>query len=172
MNALCNNLLLSSQMEAGGYKHTTEKINLSELTTKCADDFISRYPQRNFSTMIKEGINVSGDLFLLQMAINNLIDNAVKYSQKETPLEINLIDLKEKCELSIIDQGIGIDEREKKKVFEKYYQSGNENTLKSKGTGLGLFLVKKIIDVHKGIVKVTDNQPTGSIFTIELKSIS
>ncbi len=172
MNALCNNLLLSSQMEAGGYKYTMEKTNFSELINNCVNDFISRYPQRNFLKKINENIFISGDLFLLQMAVNNLIDNAVKYSGKETMLEITLTDKHNSCELCIIDQGLGIDNSEKKKIFEKYYRTGSEATQKSKGTGLGLFLVKKIIDNHKGGIKVVDNLPKGSTFIIELKTVA
>ncbi len=172
MNALCNNLLLSSQMEAGGYKYTNEKTNFSELINNCFNDFLSRYPQRIFLKGIKENIFVSGDFFLLQMAINNLIDNAIKYSNKETPIEISLFDKKDTCELHVIDQGLGIDNSEKIKVFEKYYRTGSEATQKSKGTGLGLFLVKKIIDTHKGLIKVVDNHPKGSRFILELKTVA
>ena len=172
MNALCNNLLLSSQMDAGGYQYANEKTDLSELTENCIKEFSARYPQKKIIKKIDAGVYVIGDYFLLQMAINNLIDNAIKYAPRDSDLEIGLTERKDNCELCIIDQGFGIVEIDKKKIFEKYYRSGSEATQKSKGTGLGLFLVKRIIDTHKGKIIVTDNIPRGSKFSIVLKTIA
>ena len=61
-------------------------------------------------------------------------------------------------------------EQEKKKVFDKFYRSGSENTRKAQGTGLGLYLCKKIAETHNGYISVTDNQPNGSIFKVSFKS--
>ena len=172
MNSLCNNLLLSSQMEAGGYQYANEKTDLSELTENCIKEFSSRYSQLKIIKEIDNDILVIGDYFLLQMAINNLIDNAIKYSPKDTALAVRLNKNSAGCELCIIDEGSGIQDADKKKIFEKYYRTGSEATQKSKGTGLGLFLVKKIIDTHKGNIKVEDNFPKGTKFTIGLKTIA
>jgi signal transduction histidine kinase len=79
LNALCNNMLLASQLEAGGHSVTKEEVDLSELTLSCVSDFKIRYPQRLFKEEIAAEVYVMGDSVLLQMAINNLIDNALKY---------------------------------------------------------------------------------------------
>jgi signal transduction histidine kinase len=70
-------------------------------------------------------------------------------------------------EFSVADLGEGLAEVEKKKVFEKFYRVGEENTRKTKGTGLGLYLCKKIVQGHGGKIFVTNNQPQGSIFTVK-----
>ena len=73
-------------------------------------------------------------------------------------------------EISIVisDSGPGISQNEMNKVFEKFYRIGNEDTRKTKGTGLGLFIVKHIVDLHRGEIKVMDNHPKGTIFKVIL----
>lgn len=166
LNDLCNNLLLSSQMEAGGYQVINEEINLTEMVNNCAHDFITRFPQRNIITNLQQRIYFTGDRLLLQMALNNLLDNAIKYSARETTIFINLKNQNNKINLSIKDEGKGIPDEEKEKVFNKFYRVGNQYTKGSKGTGLGLYVTKKIVQQHKGDITVTNNNPHGSIFEI------
>jgi len=166
LNALCNNMLLASQLEAGGHHVTKEEIDLAELTVSCVNDFKIRYPQRQFKEEIDAEVYVLGDSMLLQMAINNLIDNAIKYSPKESVVWIVLSHQQKKASLMIIDQGKGIDLTEKKKIFEKFYRIGNKATKEAKGTGLGLYLTRKITLQHDASIFVVDNTPTGSNFTI------
>lgn len=166
LNALCNNMLLASQLEAGGHSVTKEEVDLSELTLSCVSDFKIRYPQRLFKEEIAAEVYVMGDSVLLQMAINNLIDNALKYSPKESAITIVLRPQQKQISLMIIDEGKGIDLMEKKKIFEKFYRIGNKATKEAKGTGLGLYLTKKIALQHGASIFVVDNTPTGSNFTI------
>ena len=166
LNALCNNMLLASQLEAGGHSVTKEEVDLSELTLSCVSDFKIRYPQRLFKEEIAAEVYVMGDSVLLQMAINNLIDNALKYSPKESAITIVLRPQQKQVSLMIIDEGKGIDLMEKKKIFEKFYRIGNKATKEAKGTGLGLYLTKKIALQHGASIFVVDNTPTGSNFTI------
>jgi K+-sensing histidine kinase KdpD len=95
-----------------------------------------------------------------------LIDNAIKYAPKTSPIHISLQEQNKKALLKVADEGFGISNEEKKKVFDKFYRTGNENTRSAKGTGLGLYLCKKIVEDHKGYITVTDNLPQGSIFTV------
>jgi two-component system sensor histidine kinase CiaH len=166
LNALCNNMLLASQIEAGGYSITKEDINLTELVNECVQDCIIRFPQRQINATIGENIFITGDRLLLQMGVNNLIDNAIKYSPKETPVHILLKEQNKEISFSVKDEGKGIDDHEKKKVFDKYYRTGNLATKGAKGTGLGLYLTKKIAQQHDAIVLLTDNAPSGCNFTI------
>jgi two-component system, OmpR family, sensor histidine kinase CiaH len=170
LNSLCNNMLLSSQIETSGFKISAEEINCSDLVNDCTQDFVVRYPQINIVSSIAKDIFINGDRLLLQMAVNNLIDNAIKYSPKETTITIQLAQEKNKITLQVKDQGKGIAGEEKKKIFQKFYRSGNEATKGAKGTGLGLYLTQKITQQHNGNIFVADNMPTGSIFTITLQS--
>ena len=172
MNALCNNLLLSSQMESEAYKKVSEQIQINKLLGDCIRDFSVRYPSRNIMFNPKDEITIDGDVFLLQMAFNNLIENAMKYSPKDTSIQVVLANKENQCLITITDEGNGIPDEDKLKIFEKFYRIGSDATQKSKGTGLGLFLVKRIVDAHKGMVYVKDNQPKGSIFTIQLPLMS
>lgn len=169
MNALCNNMLLSSQIEAGGYRMTNEEIDISELAKGCVNDFRTRFPLRTIESNIAEEIFVIGDNLLIEMAINNLIDNALKYSSKENKVQVELNKPNESVELMVKDEGPGISDSEKKHVFEKFYRVGNEATKRAKGTGLGLYLAKRIVMAHKGKIFITNNQPAGAVFTIQLR---
>jgi len=168
LNALCNNMLLSSQIEAGGYRVTEEDTDLSELVAKCVQDFITRYPQQKIDADIKPGIFINGDRLLLQMLVNNLIDNAIKYGAKDLPVTILLSEKNDKIFLQVKDLGRGISEDERKKIFNKFYRVGNAATKSAKGTGLGLYLTQKIAKQHNANITVTDNNPSGAIFTVTL----
>ncbi len=172
LNALCNNMLLSSQIEAGGYRLVKEEVNLSQLLTDCSDDFVMRYPQREFTRDIEEGIYVNGDPFLLQISINNLLENAIKYSPKETEVLVRVSKSESIAQVEVQDNGPGIEEEYKKKVFEKFYRLGNEATKRAKGTGLGLYLTKKIVETLGGNIFIQNNKGGGSNFTVQLKALA
>ena len=168
LDTLCNNLLISSQIEAGGYKATFDEQNFSVLVDECVNEFMTRYPKRIIQKNIENEIFVKGDPFLLQIAINNLIENAIKYSPKETIVYANLQKVQNKTVLKITDEGMGISETEKEKIFQKFYRAGNEATKRAKGTGLGLYLTSRISKTHNGIVSIEDNPKGGSIFAMWL----
>ncbi|PJE46322.1 MAG: two-component sensor histidine kinase [Sediminibacterium sp.] len=166
LNTLCNNILFTSQLDAGGYSVNFQELNLTDIVETCVDDCKSRFPERIITEAIEENRLMKGDPFLLQMLVNNLLENALKYSPKNLPIHVSLHTSGTKIAISISDLGQGIDNQEKKKVFDKFYRSGNENTRKAQGTGLGLYLCKKIAETHNGYISVTDNQPNGSTFTV------
>lgn len=170
LNALCNNMLLSSQIEAGGYRMINEELNMGQLIFDCVEDFIIRYPLRNISRQIEEDVFVMGDKLLLQISVNNLLENALKYSPKETPVAVRFCKKNTLAHLEVEDTGPGIADADKKKVFEKFYRLGNEATKRAKGTGLGLYLTKKIIQNHEGSIFIVNNTQGGSIFTVQLKA--
>lgn len=170
LDALCNNMLLSSQIEAGGYPFTNEETNISELISKCVQDFITRYPQQIIESHIVRDIFINGDRLLLQMLTNNLINNAIKYGSKKLPVTVVLTEQDNKITFQVKDLGMGIAASEKAKIFNKFYRVGNAATKTAKGTGLGLYLCKNIAKQHHANISVTDNSPTGAIFTVILNS--
>ncbi len=170
LDALCSNILLSSQIDADGYRVTNEEQPFSVLIENCADNFRARCPQRTFKSDITPDIFVVGDAFLLEIAVNNLLENAIKYSPKEKPVEILLHKDGDYAVVKIIDEGTGIQEAEKKKVFQKFYRTGSEATRRAKGTGLGLYLVSNISKRHGGKIIIQDNPKGGSIFVLSLKA--
>ena len=109
---------------------------------------------------------------MLQIAINNLIENALKYSPKDNPVEILLNKRDGKLILKIIDEGAGIHDEEKQAVFKKFYRTGNEATKRAKGTGLGLFITHRIVKAHDGNVTIENNPKGGSIFVVSLNTVT
>jgi signal transduction histidine kinase len=166
LDTLINNILVSSQLEGGGYIFSKEELDFSSLFKDCIRDAKTRYPERNFIEDLEPEIEIAGDPLLLQLLISNLIENAVKYSPKEKPIICKLNRSGKDVLMNIIDEGIGIADTEKTKIFEKFYRTGNESTRKTQGTGLGLYLCRKIAGDHNADISVTNNIPSGSNFAI------
>jgi K+-sensing histidine kinase KdpD len=108
------------------------------------------------------------DHLLMRLALNNLVENALKYSPAEKPIGLKLVSESKNIRISVQDEGPGIPESEKKRIFDKFYRIGDENTRQAKGTGLGLYLTRKIVEDHNGSVFAEDHIPSGSNFIILL----
>ncbi|HEY6976712.1 MAG TPA: ATP-binding protein [Chitinophagaceae bacterium] len=171
LNALTNNILVTAELESGHYAINKQSIDLSEVVKSSVKDFHNRFHDRVIKEHIGENIFVAGETLLLQMLVNNLLDNALKYSGKETVVKVELKKINDRATLKITDEGEGIADEEKKWIFQKFYRVGSETTRKAKGTGLGLYLCKRIINDHKGTLTVQDNEPKGSIFSVSLEAI-
>jgi signal transduction histidine kinase len=98
----------------------------------------------------------------------NLFENAIKYSPPHSTIKIFLKKRGNGVILSVVDEGAGIPAEEKEKIFLKFYRIGSEETQKTKGTGLGLYIVKYLVEKHGGKILVKDNVPKGSIFEVIL----
>ncbi len=167
LNDLCNNILFASQLDGGTYKHSGEIFDFSQLVEDSVMEYAARYPER-FEDEIMTGCQVAGDKVMLQMAVNNLLENAVKYTPAGKPILVILQKKESKVLLQVKDEGAGIPDTEKKKIFNKFYRVGSEETRKAKGTGLGLYLVSKVVGQNRGQITIKDNTPTGAIFEITL----
>jgi two-component system, OmpR family, sensor histidine kinase CiaH len=170
LNFLTNNILLSSQLEGGRYNSSKDDLDLSTLFKDCILDFRNRFPDRTLAEEIEPDADVKGDPLLLQMLINNLLENAIKYSPKESPVKAVLKKYRSGIELQVIDEGPGIADEEKKKIFSKFYRIGNEATRKTQGTGLGLYLCRKIARDHNADISVTNHLPHGSNFAVTFRT--
>ena len=113
-------------------------------------------------------ISVSADPDLLSFAIYNLLTNAVKYSPKRTTVSLSATEQGGHVCISVVDQGLGIAPAEQRKIFERFYRVGRDQSVKEEGTGIGLALVKEIVSQHGGRVEVDSREGGGSRFTIVL----
>ena len=167
MNELVNNLLLAAKLEAA-YQPQLEPISFSELVEDITDGMIEKFANVTFSKKIQSEVSqIQGDKLGLVSVVTNLIENAVKYNTTEHPkIEISLEENNGQLVFQVADNGIGISEKEKKKIFERFYRVGNEDTRSTKGTGLGLYIVRQIVKAHQGKITVLDNSPSGTIFKI------
>lgn len=172
LNALSNNLLISSQMEAGGYRMVKEQIDLNSLIENWVSGFRKRYYYHAIHYNNIGFTPVEGDPLLLEMLVNNIVDNAVKYAPRKTDITLTLQQAGGLVEMHIADQGNGIPEADRQEIFTKFYRRGNEATRSAKGTGLGLYLVKKVAELHGGGISVRENEPVGSVFTLTLPAIN
>jgi signal transduction histidine kinase len=165
LDSLATNILVTSQLE-GGYVRSKESLDLSGLVTHAMQDFHHRFPERSWDLRIEPGVAILGDPLLLQLLVNNLVENALKYSPREGVITVSLERRGRSTALAIADQGAGIPDEEKRRIFDKFYRTGQETTRRTKGTGLGLYLCRRIAEDHDGMLKVADNSPVGSIFTV------
>jgi len=166
LDHLSTNILLTAQLDMGRYEADKQFINLSELVGQSIKSFQERYPSRICNTLVEEAMHIQGEPLLIQLLINNLIDNANKYAPIKEPIYIHLQTRQNTVQLIVKDQGPGIADADKNKVFEKFYRLGSESTRSNKGSGLGLYLCKKIAEFHNASIQLTNNKPTGSIFTV------
>jgi two-component system, OmpR family, sensor histidine kinase CiaH len=166
LDTLANNILIASQLEGGEHVQVKEDLDLSALVEGSFQEYQHRFPERQWTQRIDPNCTIIGDTLLLQLLVGNLVENALKYSPREGLITVSLTKDGRHCLLSVKDEGPGIPDEEKKKVFIKFYRTGQEKTRQTKGTGLGLYLCRKIADDHRATIKVTDNSPAGSIFTV------
>jgi two-component system, OmpR family, sensor histidine kinase CiaH len=169
LNTLTNNILISSQLEGGGYELSKEELDFSSLVNTCIQEFHNRFPDRKINAAITAEVDLTGDALLLQIMVNNLLENAAKYAPKETIINVTVSKTNHQAILEVADEGAGIADNEKKKVFDRFYRIGNEQVRRTTGTGLGLYLCKKIAADHVADILVTNNSPRGSIFAVHFK---
>ena len=113
---------------------------------------------------------VYGDASLLSQLLSNLLSNAVKYSPQGGLVEIAAAKADDQVVVSIRDHGIGIPESERERVFERYYRGSNTSGIG--GSGVGLSLVRSIVDLHKGSISLESVEGKGSLFTLRLPAAS
>jgi len=169
LSSMVEQILMATRFESKVLDPNFEEIELDSIVQSTiesmdlGDDKFSRLE-------IKLGLTKTTllDKSLISIVVKNLVNNAFKYSDPDSTIQIKTIESENNIQLIVADKGIGIPDSEKKKVFEKFFRVGEEKTRKQPGSGLGLYLVKKITDIHKGKIVLSDNNPSGCIFTITL----
>lgn len=169
LTALVNDLLLSAKLE-NVYDINPEEIDLGDIIQEAAERVALKYKASKVHVDIEPGLPfVTGDRLGLTSVAVNLLENAAKYSPPDSEIFTSLQSGGAK-ELvwEVSDNGIGIPDHEKGKVFDKFYRVGSEDTRTTKGTGLGLFIVKQLVEKHEGMLELEDNKPQGTKFRIYL----
>ncbi len=171
LQALVENLLLSAQLDAKKYHLQLIETNLTELVEETVNHFKKPRNLADRITMnLQEQVIEMVDPSAIEMILNNLLTNAFKYIGNTDKVYINLHQSNEFTILQVADDGPGISDQDKKELFSKFFRIGDENTRKTKGTGLGLFIVKNLIDLHKADISIENKQPNGTIFEIRFKA--
>lgn len=169
LDDLVENMLLATRIENNSYSFPKEEINFSDLVLHIVSRLqIHVCSKEAIITAIEPDIYIVADKFAMASVVTNLIENAVKYSPDCMPVHIDVYQKSNgKVCFRVADLGIGIADIEKPKIFNKFYRVGSEDTRKTKGTGLGLFIVKQVLDHHQAQIKVKNNQPKGTIFEVQ-----
>lgn len=171
LNKMIDNILNFSKIEAGRKTYDFAAADMAEVIESVLSSYRYQIVNSGFDvqTNIQAGLPpVLIDRDAMEQAISNLLDNAIKYSGKVKQLSITTKTLGSELSIEIADKGIGIPRAEQEKVFEKFYRVGNGLVHDVKGSGLGLSLVKHIIEAHNGTISVESDVGKGSRFTILL----
>lgn len=167
LNDLVERILLVSSIEEIKNSLNIKPISLSALINQLIDNQTNTHSIIN---NVPEGLVIQGDDFYIISLLQNLLENAKKYSPLGSEIIFSSSQNSSQTILSVSDQGIGIPNEHRNKVFERFYRIEDEDIRSSKGTGLGLFLVNEIVKIHGGKIKCRDNSPKGTVFDIKFKS--
>jgi signal transduction histidine kinase len=155
--------------KSGKVKNESKTIfSLSKLIKNDVCNFFKDY---SISYEVDENLYLRGESEKYLMVLQNLIHNSIKYSPNGGDIKVTASKYNSGIIISVEDNGIGIDDLDKESVFQKFYRSSQAEKLGIKGFGLGLSLVKSIIDEASGTIEISDNKPSGTIFRILLPSI-
>jgi signal transduction histidine kinase len=169
INLLIENALFASRLESQNSDYHFEEFNLSSFIAELVENYRTRiFSDSNIELLIENNIDFKGDKLAITSLVYNLLENAEKYSTNPAQIVVELKKSSNNIELNFSDYGFGIEVIERNKVFEKFYRVGNEETRRTKGTGLGLYIVKKVVNMHRGTIDIKSNNPTGTIFSIKL----
>lgn len=151
-----------------------EPFDLKEVVNSCLDRACPIAERKHIALHVDGGLegSVRGDRELLEYAIYNLLTNAVKYSSSDTEVLISTRPGGDQVRLSVRDQGMGMEPKELKKIFQKFYRTKRAEASGEQGSGIGLSLVDQIVQHHKGNMEVTSVPGEGSCFTMVLPAFS
>lgn len=167
LKSLVENLLLAARME-DNYQPGKEAWPISEVMRPAINEIMLRYSHVELDMVLEKEIVVEVEKQGIQILLSNLFENAIKYSGSDPVIQVKIEEKDKNVIINISDNGIGIPDEEKSKVFNKFYRIGSEETRTTKGTGLGLYIVEGIVKAHKGKIEILNNKPKGTIFKITL----
>jgi two-component system, OmpR family, phosphate regulon sensor histidine kinase PhoR len=171
LNHLVENILMASRIENNILTTHKENCNVSEFCTTLLQQFVeNKKTKHKVEYRIQPNIWLSVDKMLFPSIVFNLLENASKYSLADQKIIFDLHKENTNIIMRVSDFGIGIAEEEAARIFEKFYRIGNEETRKTKGTGLGLYITQQLSHLHNANITVKKNQPQGSIFEIRFES--
>ncbi|KEI81244.1 HAMP domain-containing histidine kinase [Clostridium botulinum] len=173
MEYMVKETLEISKLESQGFKPRKEQVSLSKIVEECIYNisFIAKRKNIFIDKNINEDLFVHGDSKLLKKVVNNIITNAINHSPESEKVYANLHEEKDEIVLKMENTGIYIEENELKEIFKPFYRIEKSRNRKSGGSGLGLYIVKMILDAHNGKYSISNNEK-GVEFKLCLKKYS
>lgn len=171
LTRLINKVLDFSRLDSGRKPYTLTRQDLGPIAAAAVQMFEAGVKADGYQVKLDlqpalPPVAVDGDA--LTEVLLNLLDNAVKYSPVHKEIRVAVRRQEQELVIEVADQGIGIDPRKKDKIFEKFYRGEDELTRQTKGTGIGLAIVKHIVEAHHGRIEVRSTRGEGSVFTVIL----
>jgi signal transduction histidine kinase len=163
--ALVDELLDVSRLGAGRLKLNLEEVDLAALVRDTVEAFKEQLPLLRVEFLVDRPIRGQWDRLRVQQVVTNLLTNASKYGRGE-PITLSLFSSGDVATLAVTDRGIGISKEQQSVIFEAFERGSA--TPKVGGLGLGLYIVRKIVEAHQGSVRVASQPGLGSTFTVEL----
>jgi len=143
-------------------------FNLSHLLK---NQIANEFKNDNVSIRVEDNIYLIGEADYFYMVLENIIGNAIKYSSPTDEVKVVVEDVNDMIKISIYDNGIGIPDSEKHKVFDSFYRGVNVESNGIKGYGLGLNLVRIVVNKMGGDILILDNEPKGTIFVVDMPKL-
>jgi signal transduction histidine kinase len=175
LGRLINNILDFSRIEAGRKEYDLRETDIAELVRSTLDAYRYQIEKQGFQFQLSIDSNIPAvrlDREAIARALVNLVNNALKYSADEKFLLVKLYQTDGVVKLEVVDRGIGIAHRDQSKIFEKFYRTCDPLVHNTKGSGLGLSLVRHITHAHGGEVEVESAPGKGSKFTLSLPLVA
>jgi len=169
---LISDLLNATKIEEGAYIYKKTSVDIQELVQSSVAYFKDKIKSKKIKLEFKKPAHklpkIMADKEKIESVVQNLFDNALKYTPAKGKMSISLESSEKEIEFSIADSGIGIPEYEQSKIFSKFFRAKNANKIDTDGSGLGLFIAKKIIEDHKGSIGFESKEGEGSRFYFTL----
>lgn len=171
LSHLINNILDFSKLEEGEKSFRFEPLFIDQILQEIVVSFKNSIPDKDFKVIYKQGNHlpkINADKVAVTQVIHNLLDNAFKYSGNSDSIEVYAKSDKKSVIISVKDYGIGIPLEERDKIYSRFYRISNDHTQQVKGSGIGLTIVKQIIESHGGTISLESKVGSGSTFIIKL----
>lgn len=169
LNAMVTNILKLSKLENQQIFPAPETYQLGEQLRRCALNFMEKWQAKDIEFVIDVAdVSVHYDASLLELVWNNLLSNAIKFTDKDGHISLTSKVTVNTVLVTVKDSGCGMDSETCKRIFEKFYQGDTSHA--SEGNGLGMALVKKVVDIVGGKITVKSSPGNGATFTVELKT--
>lgn len=167
---LIKDVVQLSRIQSAEVVANAEVVDLSTVVMEALDRNSYRAEARNVKITYDapEGLEVIGDPEMLTVAVKNLIENAILYSEEGAPVGVGLRQVDDVAEIAVTDSGLGIPQEDQSRVFERFYRVDPSRSRSTGGTGLGLAIVKHVASTHNGEVKLFSKPGVGSTFTLRI----
>jgi PAS domain S-box-containing protein len=171
LHTLVDDLLDASKIQAGKLNFHRTIVDINKLIENCTENASHIFQNYEIGCSYTNNLQVLGNLERLEQVVMNLINNAVKYSPVNKKISVSAKSEGKFIRISVLDHGIGMNEDQQEKIFDRFYRVNNNNHTVG-GLGMGLYISKEIVKEHNGIIQVQSNLNQGSTFHIILPAVN